>query len=315
MSKLSTPLVVETVDLTKAYDKTTVVDRLNLRIEEGEIFGFLGPNGAGKTTTILMLLGLTEPTSGVAHVCGYNSTREPLKVKRITGYVPEKVGFYEDLSARYNLAYTAMLNGLSEELSRKRIDEALDIVGLSEVANHNVGTFSRGMKQRLAIAEILVKMPKVAFLDEPTSGIDPEGVKEMLDLIARIAKEQSMTIILSSHQLHQVQQISSRVGILAKGRMVAEGSLDQLGRQALAGGRFRIEVQLTETTQTLIDCIKQIKGVVGVEKSGDLLLISCLEDLRSQIAKAIVDANGLLVQMKIESYALEDIYMKYFAEG
>jgi len=315
MSKLSAPLVVETVDLTKAYDKTTVVDRLNLRIEEGEIFGFLGPNGAGKTTTILMLLGLTEPTSGVAHVCGYNSTREPLKVKRITGYVPEKVGFYEDLSARYNLAYTAMLNGLSEELSRKRIDEALDIVGLSEVANHNVGTFSRGMKQRLAIADILIKMPKVAFLDEPTSGIDPEGVKEMLDLIARIAREQMVTIILSSHQLHQVQQICSRVGILAKGRMVAEGSLDQLGRQALAGGRFRIEVQLTETTQTLIDRIKQIKGVVGVEKSGDLLLISCLEDLRSQIAKAIVDANGLLVQMKIESYALEDIYMKYFAEG
>ena len=315
MSKLSDPLGVETVDLTKAYDKTTVVDRLNLRIEEGEIFGFLGPNGAGKTTTILMLLGLTEPTSGVAHVCGYNSTREPLKVKRITGYVPEKVGFYEDLSARYNLAYTAMLNGLSEELSRKRIDEALDIVGLSEVANHNVGTFSRGMKQRLAIADILIKMPKVAFLDEPTSGIDPEGVKEMLDLIARIAREQMVTIILSSHQLHQVQQICSRVGILAKGRMVAEGSLDQLGRQALAGGRFRIEVQLTETTQTLIDRIKQIKGVVGVEKSGDLLLISCLEDLRSQIAKAIVDANGLLVQMKIESYALEDIYMKYFAEG
>jgi len=312
---LSTQLVVETVDLTKIYDKTTVVDRLNLRIEEGEIYGFLGPNGAGKTTTILMLLGLTEPTSGVAHVCGYNSTREPLKVKRITGYVPEKVGFYEDLSARYNLAYIARLNGLSEELSRNRIDEALDIVGLSEVADHNVGTFSRGMKQRLAIADILIKIPKVAFLDEPTSGIDPEGVKEMLDLIARIAREQMVTIILSSHQLHQVQQICNRVGILAKGRMVVEGSLDQLGREALAGGRFMIEVQLTETTQALIDIIRRIEGVVSVEKSGGLLLISCLQDLRPQIAKAIVDANGLLVQMKIQSYALEDIYLKYFAEG
>jgi len=312
---LSTQLVVETVDLTKTYDKTTVVDRLNLRIEEGEIYGFLGPNGAGKTTTILMLLGLTEPTSGVAHVCGYNSTREPLKVKRITGYVPEKVGFYEDLSAHYNLAYIARLNGLSEELSRKRMDEALDIVGLSEVADHNVGTFSRGMKQRLAITDILIKMPKVAFLDEPTSGIDPEGVKEMLDLIARIAREQMVTIILSSHQLHQVQQICNRVGILAKGRMVAEGSLDQLGREALAGGRFMVEVQLTETTQALIDTIRRIEGVVSVEKSGGLLLISCLQDLRPQIAKAIVDANGLLVQMKIQSYALEDIYLKYFAEG
>lgn len=312
---MSPELVVETVDLTKDYDKTTVVDRLNLRIEEGEIFGFLGPNGAGKTTTILMLLGLTEPTSGVARVCGYNSTREPLKVKRITGYVPEKVGFYEDLTSWYNLTYTAQLNGLSEELARKRIDEALDIVGLSQVSNHKVGTFSRGMKQRLAIADVLVKMPKVAILDEPTAGIDPEGTKEMLELIARIAREQNMTIILSSHQLQQVQQICSRVGILAKGRMVAEGPLDQLGREALSGGRFMVEVQLAETTGDIINRIKQIKGVVDVERSGDLLLISCLEDLRPQISKAIVEANGLLVQMRIQSYALEDIYMKYFGEG
>ncbi len=312
---MSTQLVVETSGLTKNYGNTTVVDGLNLRIGEGEIFGFLGPNGAGKTTTILMLLGLTEPTSGTAHICGHNSTREPLKVKRITGYVPEKVGFYEDLTARYNIAYTARLNGLSEELIMRRVDEAFDIVGLLKVADHKVGTFSRGMKQRLAIADILVKMPKVAILDEPTSGIDPEGVKEMLDLIARIAKEQNMTVILSSHQLHQVQQICSRVGMMANGRMIAEGSIDQLAREALAGGRFRIEIQLVETTQALIDCIKQIEGVVDVEKSGDLLLVSCKEDLRPQIAKAIVDNNGLLVQMKIQSYALEDVYMKYFTEG
>ncbi len=306
--------VVETIDLTKTYDSTTVVDRLNLHIEEGEIFGFLGPNGAGKTTTILMLLGLTEPTSGVARICGYNSTREPLKVKSISGYVPEKVGFYEDLTARHNLIYTARLNALSEELAAKRVDESLDIVGLSEVADQIVGELSRGMKQRLAIADILVKTPRVAFLDEPTTGIDPEGVKEMLDLIARIAREQKMTVILSSHQLHQVQQICNRVGILVKGRMVVEGSLDQLGREAFGGGQFRIEVQLAETTSSLIDCIKRIEGVVGVERSGDLLLISCLEDLRPQIAKAIVDNNGLLVQMKIQSYTLEDIYMKYFGE-
>ena len=308
------PPVVETVDLTKTYDGTTVVDRLNLHIEEGEIFGFLGPNGSGKTTTILMLLGLTEPTSGVARICGYNSTREPLKVKRISGYVPEKVGFYEDLTAHYNLTYTARLNGFPEELAMKRVREALDIMGLSEVAGGRVETFSRGMKQRLAIADMLIKMPKVAFLDEPTAGIDPEGVKEMLDLIAGIAREQKMTVILSSHQLHQVQQICSRVGILVKGRMVVEGSLDQLGREALAGGQFRIEVQLAETTSNLIDCIKRIDGVVSVERSGDLLLISCLQDLRPQIARTIVDNNGLLVQMKIQSYALEDIYMKYFTE-
>jgi ABC-2 type transport system ATP-binding protein len=314
VSELTTQLAVETVDLTKTYDNTTVVNRLNLHIEEGEIFGFLGPNGAGKTTTILMLLGLTEPTSGIARIFGYNSTREPLKVKRIVGYVPERVGFYEDLTARHNLTYTARLNALPEKMVTKRVDESLDIVGLSEVAEQRVGEFSRGMKQRLAIADIVIKMPRVAFLDEPTSGIDPEGVKEMLDLIAGIAREQKMTIILSSHQLHQVQQICSRVGILVKGQMVVEGLIDQLGREALGGGRFKIEVQLTETTTALVDCIKRIDGVVGVERSGDLLLISCLEDLRAQIAKTIVDNGGSLIQMKIQSYALEDIYMKYFTE-
>ena len=306
--------VVETVDLTKNYNNVTVVDRLNLHIAEGEVFGFLGPNGAGKTTTILMLLGLTEPTSGAAHVCGHNSTREPLKVKRISGYVPEKVGFYEGLTASYNLTYTARLNGLSDEVAMQRVGESLDIVGLSEVANHNVGTFSRGMKQRLAIADILMKTPRVAILDEPTTGIDPEGVHHILDLIVKIAKEQKMTVILSSHQLQQVQNICDRVGILVKGRMAVEGSVDQLGRETLAEGRFIIELQLAESTQVLVDAIKQIEGVTSVEKSGGLLLANCMEDLRPQIAKVIVDNNGLLEQMKIQSYALEDIYMKYFTE-
>ena len=315
MSDLAKPVVVETIDLTKNYDNTTVVDRLNLRIEEGDIFGFLGPNGAGKTTTILMLLGLTEPTSGVAHVAGYNSTKEPIKVKRITGYIPEKVGFYEDLTAGYNLAYTARLNGLPEEQVIERVAESLEIVELSDVAEKMVGEFSRGMKQRLAIADMLIKKPKVAILDEPTVGIDPEGIIHMLDLIASIAKEKKMTVIMSSHQLHQVQRMCNRVGILSKGRLVAEGLLDQLGRDALSGGHYKIEIKLTEITSELIDCIKRVKGVVNVEKVGDSLLVTCSEDLRAKIAKAIVDAKGLLVEMKVQSYALEDIYMKYFKEG
>lgn len=315
MSDLGKQVAVETVDLTKAYDNTTVVDRLNLRIPEGEIFGFLGPNGAGKTTTILMLLGLTEPTSGTARIYAYNSTREPLKVKRITGYVPEKVGFYEDLTARYNLIYTARLNGIPEKQIIERVSESLDIVGLSKVATHRVQGFSRGMKQRLAIADILIKMPKVAILDEPTSGIDPEGVREMLDLIARIARERGMTIILSSHQLPQVQQICTRVGIMAKGRMVVEGPLEQLLKGAPGGGQFKIEVQLAETTENLVDSIKKIEGVISVNRSGDLLQISCMKDLRPQIARAIVENEGLLIKMNIENFTLEDIYLKYFTEG
>jgi len=309
------PPAVEAIDLTKAYNGTTVVDKLNLRIEEGEIFGFLGPNGAGKTTTILMLLGLTEPTAGVARVCGHNSTREPLKVKGITGYVPERVGFYEDVTAHYNLAYTARLNGLPEEVVIQRVDEALETVGLSSVGKQKVQTFSRGMKQRLAIADVLVKMPQLAFLDEPTTGIDPEGVKDMLDLIKKIAEERKMTIIMSSHQLHQVQQICKNVGIMIKGKMVALGPIDRLGREALGGGKFQIEVKLEKITSAIVASIERIDGVVSVEKSDQLLKVACEQDIRPQIAKAIVDSKGLLLEMKVQSFALEDIYMKYFTEA
>ena len=311
---MSAELVIETKNLTKAYNGKVVVDKLNLRIEEGEVFGFLGPNGAGKTTTILMLLGLTQPTAGVARVYGFNATREPLKVKRITGYIPERLGFYEDLTAFYNLAYTARLNGLAEELVKKRVSQSLEMVGLAQSAEQKVGQFSSGMKQRLGIADILVKEPRVAILDEPTSGIDPKGINQLLDLISSIAKEQKMTIIMCSHQLQQVQRICHRVGIMQKGIMVVEGKLDDLGKEILGGGQFRIEVKLTEITSAVVDSVSKIKGVLGVERSDDSLFINCAEDLRPQISKVIVENDGLLVQMNVQSYALEDIYMNYFSE-
>lgn len=306
--------IIETKDLVKAYGKFIAVDKLNLCINEGEVFGFLGPNGAGKTTTILTLLGLTEPTSGTARICGFDPTREPIKVKRITGYLPEKVGFYEDLTARENLDYTAALNGLSREIASRNISELLNMVGLSKMAEHRVGTFSHGMKQRLGIADVMIKDPKVAFFDEPTSGIDPEGIEQVLALIKNMSK-QKVTIVLSSHQLHQVQKICTRVGILSKGHLVVEGSVDQLGREAIGGGKFRIQVQVSEPTSKLMKSIKNIKGVANVESSDDVLLISCDEDLRPQIARTVVDSDSLLVQMKIEEYGLDDIYMKYFSES
>lgn len=312
---MANKLIVETKNLTKVYDDTTAVDNLNLHIEEGDLFGFLGPNGAGKTTTILMLLGLTEPTSGSVHVAGYDSTREPLKVKSIAGYVPEKVGFYESLTASYNLAYIARLNNLPEEVVKKRVAETLDIVGLADKAEQPVGEFSKGMKQRLAFADILIKNPQVAILDEPTSGIDPEGINQLLDLIAKIAKERKMTVIMSSHQLHQVQRICNQIGIMVRGRLLVKGSPNQLGKDSLGGSQFKIELQLTEITQGIIDAIKRVKGVLSVDRMEDRLLVGCSKDLRPQIARAIVEANGLLVEMKIQSYALEDIYLKYFKEA
>jgi ABC-2 type transport system ATP-binding protein len=306
--------IIEAKQLTKVYERTTVVDSLNLNIEEGQIFGFLGPNGAGKTTTILMLMGLTQPTKGEAHIGGFNATREPLKVKRITGYIPEKVGFYEDLSANYNLLYTARLNGLPDKKAQNEITMALEKVGLKEHAGANVSTFSKGMKQRLAIADILVKSPKVAFLDEPTTGIDPAGIAQMLDLISKIARENNMTIVMSSHQLNQVERICSHVGIMSKGKLVVEGSLAQLSKKA-GGNKAIIELQLSEINSEIIEAIKNVKGVLNVERKDDSLFVTCLEDLRRQISKAIQDKNGLIVQMKLQSVALEDIYLKYFKEA
>ena len=307
-------VVVETKDLTKTYDGYTAVNKLDLCIEEGEIFGFLGPNGAGKTTTILMLLGLTEPSSGTVQVCGHNSTREPLQVKRIAGYLPEKVGFYDDLTARQNLAYTAELNNLARSEAEKKIADVLATVGLSDVADKEVGKFSRGMKQRLGIADILIKDPKLAFLDEPTSGIDPAGIEDVTNLILAMAKKK-ITVIFCSHQLHQVQKICTRVGIFSKGNLVAEGSIDRLGKQSIGEGKYRIEAQVAKVDTKLLKLIKGVKGVVDVQSSGDLLLINCDKDLRGEISKVIVDSDSQLLGMKIEEYSLERIYRKYSREA
>lgn len=311
---MSKELAIETKDLTKRYDGVTVVDRLNLQVKENEVFGLLGPNGAGKTTTILMLLGLTEPVSGTARVCGFNPTREPLQVKRLVGYLPEKLGFYENLTARENLRFIAELNSMRYSEVDSRIDETLEAMGLSKEADLAVGKFSRGMKQRLGIADVLIKKPKVIFLDEPTAGLDPQGINQLLDLIAGLPKL-GTTVVLSSHQLHQVQRVCHSVGILSKGKVVIEGSIDKLGREALAGGRYLIEVETAQPSPQLVDIIKGIKGVTKVEAKDNLLQISTDSDLRAEIAKVVVQNNVPLIEIKVQQFSLDDIYMKYFKEG
>lgn len=303
-------IVVETKELTKNYGDFTAVNKLNLKIEEGEIFGFLGPNGAGKTTTILMLLGLTEPTSGDAMVWGFNPSREPLKVKKIVGYLPVRVGFYRHLTASQNLMYTAALNGLPKEETVKNIKELLASVGLSDVGEKPVGAFSQGMKQRLGIADMLIKKPKLVFLDEPTSGIDPNGITEILDLVVKMSK-QKISVIFCSHQLNHVQKICTKVGILAKGKLVAEGSMEQLSRQGKGQERYQIEVQVEKTDDEIIKLIKQIKSVISITVSSNLMLVSCERDIRSQIAKVIVDSGRSLIGIKVEEMSLERIYKKF----
>lgn len=220
--------IIELAALTKKYGNFTAVNQLNLTIEKGEIFGLLGPNGAGKSTTILMLLGLTEPTSGRVSVCGINSTTHPIEVKKRVGYLPEDVGFYEDLTGIENLVYTAQLNGIHKTDAKEKAASLLERVGLSGETAKKTGKYSKGMRQRLGLADVLIKNPEVVILDEPTSGIDPAGVREFMELILRLSREEGLTVLFSSHHLHQVQQMCDRVGIFNRGNLLAEITLSEL---------------------------------------------------------------------------------------
>ena len=220
--------VIALTDLTKQYGRFTAVDRICLTIRKGEIFGLLGPNGAGKSTTILMMLGLTEPTSGRVEICGIDSTMNPIEVKRKIGYLPEDLGFYDDMTGLENLVYTALLNGLSKEEAKDKAMELLNRVGLAEQINKKTGKYSRGMRQRLGLADVLIKQPEVIILDEPTSGIDPAGVQEFMDLIRQLREENGLTVLFSSHHLDQVQQICDRVGLFGGGKLLAEVNVNEL---------------------------------------------------------------------------------------
>ena len=222
--------VIKTEGLTRRYGRQTAVDALSFEVSAGEVFGFLGPNGAGKTTTILMLLGLTEPTAGRAEVLGCDPVRHPLQIKRQVGYLPENVGFYDDLSAQENLRFVARLNQVPEARIQPLLDNALGTVGLSDQGGKLVGEYSRGMRQRLGIAELLLKEPKLVILDEPALGLDPDGMNKMLDLIVSLNRERGITVLMCTHLLNHVERICGRVGIMSKGKLAALGTLAELAR-------------------------------------------------------------------------------------
>jgi ABC-2 type transport system ATP-binding protein len=260
---------IVTRNLTKRYDTLTAVDSLNLEIQAGEVFGLLGQNGAGKTTTILMLLGLTEPTSGTARVVGLDPARRPLEVKRQVGYLPDAVGFYGNLTGRENLRYTARLNGLERRAAEGSIDRALEQVGLAARGNSRTDTYSRGMLQRLGIADALIKDPSVLILDEPTTAIDPLGVVEILDLLRDLVRERGMAILLSSHLLGQVQSVCDRVGIFASGRLIGHGTVAQLAHR-FGEDTAHVEIGLDLATEEEADraaaALSRVEHVVAVTR-------------------------------------------------
>ena len=301
--------VIEVQGLTKRYDRVPVVKGISFTVERGEIFGLLGPNGAGKTTTILMLLGLSDISDGQARVLGHDPAREPLAVKRQVGYLPDQIGFYDGLSAADNLRYTARLMGLERAEREQRISASLGHVGLADVADNRVSTFSRGMRQRLGVAEILMKEAQIAILDEPTSGLDPQATVELLEII-RDLKKRGVSVLLSSHLLERVQSVCDRVALFNQGKIALIGTVSELGREVLGGG-FRVEVEAEG--QGLAERIAAIPGVQQVEPAGaNRLRLLATGDVRPEAAAAVVAAGGRLLRLSVEELSPEAIYSRYF---
>jgi ABC-2 type transport system ATP-binding protein len=304
--------VIEAADLTKRYGRVTAVDGISFTAGEGEIFGLLGPNGAGKTTTILMLLGLTEISGGTVRVLGHDPRREPLTIKQQLGYLPDSVGFYGHLSALDNLAYTARLLGIAATQRRARIHEALERVRLADVAHRTVSAFSHGMRQRLGLAEIIMKRARVAILDEPTSGLDPQATEDFLELI-RTLKADGVTVLLSSHLLDHMQRVCDRVALFQQGKIALMGSVAELAGKVLGDG---FEVEVEASGEALAQRLAGIDGVSDVKAlADDRFRLRANRDVRSDAARVVVHADGLLRRLSVREPSLDAIYNHYFQRG
>lgn len=320
---MTEPMITIT-GLSKRYGSLLAVDSLDLTIYKGEVFGLLGPNGAGKSTTILLLLGLTEASGGKVSVCGFNPLLQPIEVKKRIGYLPDDVGFYEHRSGLENLLYTARLNRIPKEEALRRARRLLEEVGLSADGDKKAGAYSRGMRQRLGLADVLIKAPSIIILDEPTLGIDPQGVREFLDLIVRLSKEQGITVLLSSHHLHQVQQVCDRVGLFVGGKLIAEGDVDALSAKLFKSERFVIEAGIAysngdplsmDHAMLLAGAMRRMEGVATVTFADGTFIIGCDRDNAPGIAQLVVDEGYGLMLLQKKKYGLDEIYHRYFEGG
>lgn len=348
-------IIIRTNELVKQYGDVTAVDHLNLEIHKGEVFGLLGPNGAGKTTTTLMLLGLTDPTSGTAEINGLDCTRDALAVKKIVGYLPDNVGFYPDMSGRENLIFSGMMNGLTRKEAEERAVGLLERVGMTYAADRKTGTYSRGMRQRLGIADVLMKDPEIIIMDEPTLGIDPSGMRELTALIRELSVKDGRTILISSHELYQIQEISDRVGIFVKGRMIACGRIDELGQQLQNEGLYMVDFRAEKmeddqyagnhrtaveagtergvmnvaaetlasaqgaSTSTIDELKSLVRGIAGVRlvgvKEDGTLHVESGRDIRAELFRKLTDAGYLLSELHERGGDLDEIYRKYFEKA
>jgi ABC-2 type transport system ATP-binding protein len=249
-ARMAQQVVLETIDLTKKFGDFMAVDHINFEVSRGEVFGLLGHNGAGKTTTVNMLAGLMLPTEGTAKVSGYDIRKSPLDARRRIGLLPDNPGNYLHLTARQNLEFFAVLSDLKRDVAKERVAGLIELVGLTEWQDKKVEHYSRGMKQRLGLAQSLIRDPDLLFFDEPTLGIDPEGTRQMRGLIRRLAGD-GKSILICSHLLNEVSRVCERVAIMRRGKIIAMGTLPELRTKLGLGDQIELEdifIQVHEAT-------------------------------------------------------------------
>jgi ABC-2 type transport system ATP-binding protein len=305
--------MIETENLTKKFDSLTAVDGLTLRVEDGEVFGFLGPNGAGKTTTVRMLCCLISKTSGEARIAGLKigEPDDSLKIRKLIGLVPDNVGLYESLTAYDNLDFYGRLYDCSESQRRENIARFLKMLEIWDKKDTTVATFSKGMKQKLAIARALVHDPQILFMDEPTANLDPEAAKTVRDFILEMKKEKR-TIFLNTHNLDEAQRICDRIAILNT-KLRAIGTPDEL--ETSIGGRVT-EVQLEQVTEPVVNAVKKLGYTrVMVEANSLAIPVTNPEKENPGILEAIFRAGGRIQSSRVTGSTLEDAYLRLVKEN
>lgn len=306
---------IEVFDLTKVYrsegKEIRAVDNLNLNVEKGSIFGLLGPNGAGKTTLIMMLTGLTLPTSGSGKVLGHDIIKESLQIRKKVGLLPEGFGFYDHLTAEENLNYVAALNDIPKDERKKRIEDALASVGLLEVKDRKFGGYSRGMRQKLGIAQALLKNPELLILDEPTAGVDPEGARAIRELVLKLNRE-GKTIMLSTHLLFEVGPICDSIAIINCGRLVLQGRVRDLLEKLMAEEGYRIKIEGSGEVGAFAEALSSLDGVKSVRLEGKAVHVLAVKDVRADIGKLSSKYNIEIITLELQQPSLEDLFIKYY---
>lgn len=295
--------IVQTENLSKQFGKEQAVAGLDLKIRKGEIYGFLGPNGAGKTTTIRMLLGLMKPTSGRIKIFQKDVTKERIDILSKIGSLVENPSYYPHLTAYENLEALRKILGVP----KSRIDEVLAIVRLTEAANKKVKGFSLGMKQRLGIAASLLHNPELLILDEPTNGLDPSGIIEIRNLIKRLPSEYGMTVVISSHLLSEIDQMATTVGIVSKGKLIFQDSIDAMRMHAQPKVLFKVN-KSEQAWRSLV-----ANGIKAECKEGQIVLDECSDEKVAQIIQILVQEGFSVYRVEEEKQSLEDIFLQMTA--